>query len=327
MRLIGLAVVLAVSLFAAPLAAEAQQKVARVGYLAADLRANPTWPEAFRQGLREIGYIEGQNILIEYRSAEGQLDRLPALAAELVRLKVDVLLSEGTPPSVAAKGATKTIPIVFAASADAVGSGLVGSLARPGANITGLSFLAPETAAKSLQLLKEVVPGITRVAVLSHRGNPREATRQIILKEAEVAARALAVNPQFLEVRGPDDFEKAFSAMMRARAGGLTVVTSIMFLGERRRLVELAAKNRLPTVYPWREPVDAGGLLAYGPNLPDLFRRAAVYVDRILKGAKPADLPVEQPTKFELVINLKTAKAAGLTIPQSVLLRADQVIE
>jgi ABC-type uncharacterized transport system substrate-binding protein len=327
MRLIGLAVVLAIGLLGAPLAVAAQQKGARIGYLAADLRANAAWPEAFRQGLRELGYIEGQNILIEYRSADGELDRLPALAAELVRLKVHVLVSEGTPPSVAAKGATKTIPIVFAASADAVGSGLVGSLARPGGNITGLSFLAPETAAKGLQLLKEMSPGITRVAVLSHRGNPSEATRQIILKEAEVAARALAVHPQFLEVRGPDDFEKAFSEMMRARAGGLTVVTSIMFLGERRRLVELSAKNRLPTVYPWREPVDAGGLLAYGPNLPDLFRRAAVYVDKILKGTKPADLPVEQPTKFELVINLKTAKALGLTIPPSVLGRADQIIQ
>jgi putative ABC transport system substrate-binding protein len=317
------------SLLAAPFAAQAQQaaRIARIGYLAADLVANPQTPEAFRQGLRDLGYVEGQNILIEYRSAEGQLDRLPTLAAELVGLKVDVLVGDSTPPALAAKRATRTIPIVFAASADAVGSGLVASLARPGGNITGLSFLSPETVAKCLQLLKEAAPGITRVAVLSHPGNPSEATRQIILKETEVAARALTVRLQFLEARGSNDLERAFSEMVRARAGGLVVLTSIMFLNERRRLVDLAAKHRLPAVYPWREPVDAGGLLAYGPSLPDLYRRAAGYVNKILKGAKPGDLPVEQPTKFELVINLKTAKALGLTIPPSLLQRADQVIE
>jgi putative ABC transport system substrate-binding protein len=309
------------------LAAEAQQKVARIGYLAADLVANTQRLDAFRQGLRDLGYVEGQNILIEYRSAEGDLARLPALAAELVRLKVDVLVSDSTPPSLAAKHATRTIPIVLAASADALGSGLVTSLARPGGNITGLSFLGPETVAKCLQLLKELVPGLTRAAVLSHPGNPSEATRKIILKETEVAARALALRLQFLDARGPDDFEKAFSEMTRARAGGLTVLTSIMFFSERERLVELAAKHRLPAVYPWREPVDAGGLVAYGPNLPDLSRRAASYVDKILKGAKPSGLPVEQPTKFELVVNLKAAKALGLTIPQSVLARADHVVE
>jgi len=316
-------------LLAAPLAAEAQQaaKVPRVGYLAFNLAANPHFLEAFRQGLRDVGYVEGQNILIEYRSAEGQLERLPDLAAELVHVQVDVLVSEGTPPSLAAKQATRTIPIVFAASADAVGSGLVASLARPGGNVTGLSFLGPETVGKCLQLLKEAVPGLTRVAVLSHLGNPSEATRTIMLKESEVAARSLAVRLQFLVARGPDDLDRVFSEMTRARAGALTVLTSIMFFGERRRLVDLAAKNRLPVVYPWREPVDAGGLMAYGPSLPDLFRRAATYVDKILKGAKPGDLPVEQPTKFELVINLKTAKALGLTIPQSLLGRADEVIQ
>jgi putative ABC transport system substrate-binding protein len=311
---------------AAPVAAGAQQKVARIGYLAADLKASPHFPEAFRQGLRDLGYVEGQNILIEYRSAEGHLDRLSALAGELVRLKVDVLVSEGTPPSVAAKNTTRTIPIVFV-TPDAVGSGLVASLARPGGNVTGLSFLGPETAAKCLQLLKEAVPGITRAAVLSHPGNPGEATRKNILRETEIAARALGVQLQFLEAHGPDDFERAFAEMRRGRAEGLTVLTSIMFFSERRRLVDLAAKNKLPTVYPWKEPVDAGGLLAYGPNLPDLLRRAAGYVDRILKGAKPADMPVEQPTKFELIVNLKAAKALGLTIPPSLLLRADQVIE
>jgi len=310
-----------------PLTADAQSKTVRIGYLAADLTANPHLPAAFREGLRELGYVEGQNVVIEYRSAEGHLERLPQLAAELVRLKVDILLSEGTPPSVAAKKATSTIPIVFAASADAMGSGLVTSMARPGGNVTGLSFLGPETVAKCLQLLKEAVPNITRAAVLSHPGNPSEATRQIILKETEVASRSLSVQLQFLEARGPEEFEKAFGDMTRGRAGGLTVVTSIMFLAERKRLVELAAKNKLPTVWPWREPVDAGGLLAYGPNIPDLFRRAAGYVDRILKGAKPAEMPVEQPVKFELVVNLKAARSLGLTLPPSLIARADHVIE
>jgi putative ABC transport system substrate-binding protein len=310
-----------------PQIATAQPKVARIGYLAADLKANPHFPEAFRQGLHDLGYVEGQNILIEYRSADGQLERLPTLAAELVRVKVDVLVSEGTPPSLAAKNATSTIPVVFAASADAVGSGLVASLARPGGNITGLSFLGPETVAKCLQLLKEAVPSISRAAVLSHPGNPSEPTRKIILKETELAARTLALRLQFLEARGPDDFERVFSEMTRGHADGLTVLTSLMFFSERKRLVDLAAKHRLPAVFPWREPVDAGGFLAYGPNLPDLFRRAAGYVDKILKGARPANLPVEQPIKFELVINLRTAKALGLTIPPSLLARADQVID
>ena len=312
-------------LVAAPLAAEAQNKVARIGYLAAD--ANPNFTEAFRQGLRDLGYVEGQNILVEYRSAEGRIERLPDLAAELVRLKVDVLIGDSTPPAVAAKRATSSIPIVFAASADAIGSRLVTSLARPGGNVTGLSFLGPETVGKCVQLLKEAIPGLTRVAVLSHPGNPSEGTRTMMLRETEAAARTLAVRLQFLEARGPDDFEGAFTEMTRARAGGLTVLTSIMFFNERRRLVALAAKNRLPAVYPWREPVDAGGLMAYGPSLPDLYRRAAGYVDKILRGAKPADMPVEQPTKFELVINLKTAKVLGVTIPSTMLLRADEVIQ
>jgi putative ABC transport system substrate-binding protein len=316
-------------LLAAPLAGEAQPaaKVARIGYLAANLEADAHRAEAFRRGLSDLGYVERQNILIEYRSAEGHPERLPTLAAELVRLKVDVLVSDSTPPSLAAKQATRTIPIVFASVADAVGSGLVATLARPGGNITGLSFLGPETVAKCLQLLKEAVPGITQVAVLSHPGNPSEATRQFILKETAAAARALELRLQFLEVRGPDDFERAFAQMSRERAGGLTVLTSIMLFNERRRLVDLAAKNKLPAVYPWREPVDAGGFLAYGPNLPDLSRRAAGYVDRILKGANPAEMPVEQPIKFELVINLKAAKGLGLIIPQSLLARADHIIE
>jgi putative ABC transport system substrate-binding protein len=317
-------------LVAAPLAAEAQQaaKVARIGYLTGSLAAGPHLPEAFRQGLRDLGYVEGRNLVIEYRDAEGKFERLPALAAELVALKVDVIMAGGTPQPLAAKQATRTIPIVFAGAVDPVGSGLVTSLARPGGNVTGLSALSPELVGKTLEQLTQAVPGVSRVVALWHPGGFPERTGKDILKEAEVAARALGVRLQFVEARGPEDFDRAFSDMTRARAGALTVLPSTtMFVIERRRLVDLAAKNRLPAVYPSREYVDAGGLMAYGPNLADLFRRAATYVDKILKGAKPGDLPVEQPTKFELVINLKAAKALGLTIPQSLLLRADEVIQ
>jgi ABC-type uncharacterized transport system substrate-binding protein len=322
---------LAVGLLAAPLAAEAQQaaKVARIGYLAANLAAGPHRLEAFRQGLRDLGYVEGRNLVIESRSAEGKFERLPALAAELVALKVDVIVTaEGTPAALAAKQATRTLPIVFATAGDPVASGLVTSLARPGGNVTGLSILSsPELVGKYLELLKQAVPGVSQVAVLWQRGVLGERTDKDMLKEAEVAAQALGVRLHFVEARGPADFDRAFSDMTKARAGALTMLGSNMFLAERRRLVDLTAKNRLPAVYPWREFVDAGGLMAYGPNLQDLSRRAATYVDKILKGAKPADLPVEQPTTFELIINLTTAKALGLTIPPSLLKRADQVIE
>jgi putative ABC transport system substrate-binding protein len=330
MRLVGLAVVLGLSLFVAPLAAEAQQagKVARVGLLALNLAAAPHLPEAFRQGLRDLGYVEGRNVVIEYRDAEGKAERLPALAAELVALKVDVILAAGTPQALAAQHATKTIPIVFASGAsDPVTSGLVTSLARPGGNVTGLTGLGPELVGKVLELLTQAVPGVSRVAALWQPGTLGERTEKDMLKGAEDTGRALGVRLQFVEARGPDDFDRAFSDMTRARAGALAVLGSAMFFNERRRLVDLAAKHRLPAVYTVKEYVDAGGLMAYGPNLADLFRRAATYVDKILKGAKPADLPVEQPTKFELVINLKTAKALGLTIPQTLLLRADRVIE
>jgi putative ABC transport system substrate-binding protein len=320
---------LAVGLFTAPRASDAQQgaKVPRIGWLQADLAPNPHIQEAFLQGLRDLGYVEGRNLVIEYRDAEGKPERLPALAAELVALKVDVIEAGGTPAALAAKEATRTLPIVFVGAADPVTSGLVTSLARPGGNVTGLSNLAPELVGKRLEQLKQAVPGVSRVAVLWQPGGQGERTRQDMLQGAEVAARALSVRLQLVETRGPDEFDRAFSDMTRARAGALTVLPSVLFFNERRRLVDLAAKNRLPAVYPWREGVDAGGLMAYGPNLADLYRRAATYVDKILKGAKPADLPVEQPTKFELIINLKTAKALGLTIPQSVLVRADQVIE
>jgi len=317
---------------AAPLAAEAQQaaKNARIGYLAnhpaGDL--GPHLRAAFLQGLRDLGYVEGGNLVIEYRFAEGQLERFPALAAELVALKVDVIVTAGsTPSALAAKQATRTVPIVFIAAGDPVTSGLVSSLARPGGNVTGLSSLVLELVGKCLELLKQAVPEVSRVAVLWRPGALGERTEREILKRAEVAARALGVRLQFVEARGPADFDRAFSEMTRARASALTVLPTGEFSRERRRLVDLAAKNRLPTVFPWREGVDAGGLMAYGPDHADIFRRAATYVDGVLKGAKPADLPAEQPTKFEFVINLKTAKALGLTIPQSVLVRADEVIQ
>jgi len=327
MQLIWLAVVLNLTL--APLAAEAQQagQAARIGYLAANLTVSPHMTEAFRQGLRDLGYVDGRSVVIEYRDAEGKYDRLPARAAELVALKVDVIVAADTPAALAAKQATRTLPIVFIGAGDPVTIGLVTSLARPGGNVTGLSLLAPELVGKRLELLKQAVPGVGRVAALWQPGFVGERTEKDMLKEVEVAARALGVRLQFVEVRGPADFYRAFSDMTRARADALTVLGSAMFANERRRVVDLAAKNRLPGVYGFREYVDAGGLMAYGPNVADLFQRAATYADKILKGAKPGDLPVEQPTKFELVLNLKTAKALGLTIPQSVLVRADQVIE
>ncbi len=265
--------------------------------------------------------------MIEYRSAEGKYERFPALAAELVALKVDVIVAPPTVAALAAKQATRTLPIVFIGAADPVTDGLVTSLARPGGNVTGLSNLTSELVGKRLELLKQAVPGVSRVAFLWQPGGSGERTEKDMLKEADVAGRALGVRLQVVEARGPDDFDRAFSDMTRARAGALTVFGSPMLINERRRLVDLAAKNRLPAAYPSREFVDAGGLMAYGANLADLLRRAATYVDKILKGRKPADLPVEQPTKFEFVIHLKTAKALGLTIPPSLLGRADEVIQ
>jgi putative tryptophan/tyrosine transport system substrate-binding protein len=317
------------ALLAAPLAADAQQaaKVPRIGYLATSLAASRHLQETFLQGLRDFGYAEGRNVVIETRDAEGKFERLPALAAELVALRVDVIVAPNTPQALAAKQATRTIPIVFASVADPVGSGLVSSHARPGGNVTGLASLTQELVSKCLEQLKQAVPGVNRVAVLWHPGTRGERTEQDMLKEAEAAARALGVRLQFFEARGPEDFDRAFSGMTKARADALTVLSSTMFYQQRRRLVDLAAKTRLPAVYPWREAVDAGGLMSYGASIADLFRRAATYVDRILKGAKPGDLPVEQPTKFELAINLKTAKDLDLTIPQSVLARADEVIK
>jgi len=320
---------LAGGIVVAPFAAEGQQaaKIARIGYLAGSLTVNPHLPEAFRQGLRDLGYVEGRDVVIEYRDAKGKLEQLPALAAELVALKVDVIVAAATRHALAAKQATSTLPIVFANATDPVTSGLVTSLARPGGNVTGLSLLAPELVGKCLELLKQAVPGVSRVAVLRQPGAISERTEKDLLKGAEVAARGLGMRLQFVEARGSADFDRAFSDMTRARAGALTVLGSTMFIIEQRRLVDLAAKNRLPAMYPLGEFVDAGGLMSYGANLADMYRRAATFVDKILKGAKPGDLPVEQPTKFELVINLKTARAIGLTIPQSLLGRADHVIQ
>jgi putative ABC transport system substrate-binding protein len=322
---------LAGGLLAAPLAGEAQQpaKIARIGYLSPNLATSPHLREAFRQGLRDLGYVEGRNLVIEYRDAEGKFERIPALAAELVALKVDVIVTEGgnTAVPLAAKQATRTLPIVFASASDPVASGLVTSLARPGDNVTGLSSFTTELVGKRLELLTQTVPGVGQIAVLWLPGALGERTDKEMLTGAEVAARGLGVRLQFVEARAPADFDRAFSDMTRARAGALTLLPSNLFRRELRRLLDLAGRHRLPAVYPWRDFVDAGGLMSYGASLTDSSRRAATYVDKILKGAKPGDLPIEQPTKFELVINLKTAKALGLTIPPSLLQRADQVIE
>jgi putative tryptophan/tyrosine transport system substrate-binding protein len=299
-------------LLAAPLAAEAQQaaKIARIGLLGNESVGGPHLLEAFRQGLRDLGYVEGRNVVIEYRWAEGKFERLPALAAELVALKVDVILATTVVTAVAAKQAIKTIPIVFFAAADPTRSGLVTSLARPGGNVTGLSVLSPELIGKRLELLKQAVPRISRVAVLWEPDGGGERTDKDMLKRAEVAGQALGVRLQYVEARGPADFDRAFSDMTRAHAGALTVLPSPMFFNQRRRLVDLAAKHRLPAGYPWREGADAGGLISYGPSIADLYRRAATYVDKILKGAKPGDLPIEQPTKFELMNQLENGEGA-----------------
>jgi len=310
--------------------AEAQQrtKIPRIGYLGGTSPSvNEARIEAFRQGLRELGYVEGKNIVIERRHHEGKLDRLPPLAAELVRLKVDIIITVGPPAARAAKEATVTIPIVMMQVGDPVGSGFVASLARPGGNITGLSSLAPELNGKRLELLKEILPKLSRVAVFGSSTSPDNAQS---LREVDLAAAALKVKLQYLEVRDdryPKDIETAFRAASKGRAEvALMMVAPAVASSRRKEIADLAVKSRLPVIYNGRANVEAGGLMSYGVNLNDLDRRAATYVDKILKGAKPADLPVEQPTKFEFVINLKAAKQIGLTIPPSVLARADQVI-
>ncbi|MEO5590885.1 MAG: ABC transporter substrate-binding protein [Gemmatimonadaceae bacterium] len=316
----------ALGLLAAPLAARAQLagRIYRIGYLS-NGSSTGSYPEAFRQGLRELGWQEGRNIVIDYRFAEGRSDRLADFAAELVRINVDIIVATPTPAAAAAKDATKTIPIVIISVGDPVGLGLIASLARPGGNVTGLSYsVGLETVGKQLGLLKETVPKLRRVAILSNPGNPSHV---LAIGEAKVAARSLEVQLQLLEARGPNEFDGAFAAMVKERAEALLVMSDSVFNLHRTRLADLAAKNYLPSMYGLRDNVEAGGLMFYGPRLADHYRHAATFVDKILKGAKPGDLPVEQPTKFELVINRKTAKSLGLTIPPSLIGRADEVIQ
>jgi putative ABC transport system substrate-binding protein len=324
----GLALLALLAAGAAPVTVRAQQagKVYRVGYLSTPTRESvERGLDAFLRKLRELGWIEGQNLVIEYRWAEGNVERLPELAAELVRRKVDVIVAPAGSAALAAKNATSSIPIVMIFPSDPVEMGLVASLRRPGGNITGTTFTpGPEIFGRQLQILKETIPRASRVAILS---NPADPSFALQVREVEAAARTLRIRLQHVEARGPEEFDSAFAAMARERADALLVNGTSTFLAHRVRLAELAVKNRLPTMSSFRESVEAGGLMAYAVNMADFVGRAAVYVDKILKGAKPADLPVEQPTKFELTINLKTAKAIGLTIPQSLLARADEVIQ
>jgi len=323
----ALSILIAIVVLAFGLIAEAQQpkKVPRIGYLS----GSPPFSiaeqnEAFRQGLRELGYMEGKNIVIEWRSAEGKPDRLPALATELVHLKVDVIVTAGPLVTRAAKEATVTIPIVMAQDPDPVGNGFVASLARPGGNITGLSRIAPDLSGKQMELLKEIVPMLSRAAVFGTSTRPGNA---LTLREVELAAGAFGVKLQYLDILSPKDIVTTFQAAVRERAdGALWFVTGSIGNPHRKKIADLAVSSRLPVIYFQRADVEAGGLMSYGVNVVDLHRRAATYVDKILKGRKPADLPVEQPTKFEFIVNLKTAKEMGLTIPPNVLVRADKVI-
>ena len=317
---------LALLLLAAPLGADAQQtgKVYRVGFL---WDRPAVWPhalEGFRQGLRDLGWVEGKNIVVEYRWAEGHYDRLASLAEELVRLKVDVIVAPTSIYTGAAKRATSTIPIVFASHADPIGSGHVASLARPGGNATGITIVMSETAGKSLELLKEAVPGLSRVAVV---WDPATPSHRPGLNAVEARGRALGLQVQAVAVHSATEFASAFPIIVQGHSGGVLVLSTPLFIGGAGRLAELAVKHKVPTIFGSREHVEAGGLLSYSPDRADLYRRAASYVDKILKGANPADLPVQQATRFELAINLKTAKTLGLTIPPSLLQRADQIIE
>src|SRR5215813_2714229 len=321
-----LGVAVCAMLFALCRSVEAQQpkKVPTVGFLVLAPRSSISpRVEAFRQGLHDLGYVEGKTIVIEYRSADEKLDRLPELAAELVHLKVDVIVTGGDIVTRVVKDATSTIPIVMPYDNDPVGSGFVANLSRPGGNITGLSSLSPELSGKRLELLKEIVPRLSRVAVFGTSTAPVNAR---LLRETELAAGALGVQVQYLDVLGPKDFETAFRAASKGRPDAVINLASAVITSHRKQLIDFAAKSRLPAMYTAKEYVEDGGLVSYSANVPDLFRRAATYVDKILKGAKPGDLPVEQPTKFEMAVNLKTAKQIGLPIPASVLLRADKVI-
>jgi putative tryptophan/tyrosine transport system substrate-binding protein len=314
------------AILAAPLAAKSQpEKVHRIGFLGG---AAPTPPyahlmEALRQRLHDLGYVEGKNLAIEYRWADGKYERLPSLAAELLRLKVEIIVTQGAPAAKAAKDATRTVPIVMVIAGEPVATGLVASIARPGGNITGSTFFFAELNAKRVELLKEVLPHASRIAVLGNRNNP---AMRPVFDATEQVAKSLRMEHQRVEIRGPEELPHAFSEMAKGRIDGIVVIEDGMLIANARQVADLATKHRLPTI-GFREYVDAGGLLAYAVNFPAIWRRGGDFIDKILKGAKPNDLPIEQPTKFELVINLKTAKALGLTIPQSVLLRADEVIQ
>jgi putative ABC transport system substrate-binding protein len=322
------AVIAIAGLLAAPLLADAQTpaRVYRIGVIGSGAPRTPDtsigWNN-FRTGLGELGYVEGRNTVIEYRWGEGKIDRFPALAEELVRLKVDVIVVGGYPGTRAAREATSTIPIVTI-SADPVGTGLAASLARPGGNVTGLSYMTPELTGKRLELLKSALPRLARVAFLWNPANPHEVQA---FKELQGAARALAVDVQSVEAATADQFEAAFAAMTRERADALIVSENIVNITRRQLIIDLAARHGVPVMYERREFVESGGLMSYGPGVPEMYRRAAVFVDKLLKGAKAADIPIEQPAKLELIINLKTARALGLVIPQTVLLQADRVIE
>jgi putative ABC transport system substrate-binding protein len=326
-KVVWSSILVAAVLLTVAVVADAQQanKIPRIGYLSGtSASANSDRIAAFRQGLHDLGYVEGKNIVIEWRYAEGKLDRLPALAAELVRLKVDVIVASAPPPTRSAKQATATIPIVMSYDDDPVGNGFVASLARPGGNITGLSTLAPEISGKQLEILKEILPRLSRVAVL---GNATRPGSPQALREINLAADGLGVHLQYLEVGDPKDIEIAFRAASKERADAVLVMQTPVLISHRRQVAELAVKSRLPTMYGRPEYVEDGGLMSYATSFTDLSRRSASYIDKILKGTKPSDLPVEQPTKFEFVINLKTAKQIGLTIPPNVLARADKVIK
>ena len=323
--LLGGAAVWPLTVNAQPLA-----KVPRIGLMVTGSLESPearVQLDAFRLGLRQLGYTEGRNIVIEYRGADARIERFPNLAAELVRLEVDLTFAANTPAALAARQATATIPIVAAVMGDPVEDGLVTSLAQPGGNVTGLTFLAPELTAKRLQLLKDALPNVSRVAALWHPGAFGERTTSDMVKATEAVARTLGVQLQLLDVQGAEEFDRAFATMVRERAEALLTFPGSLFFNERRRLVELAVTHRLPSIYAAREFVELGGLIAYGANINDLFRRSAVYVDGVLKGAKPADLPVEQATRFELVINLKAAKDLGIDVPLPLMIRADEMIE
>ena len=313
----------------APLGAFAQQpaKVRRIGFLGVSSRSAPSNPavqyDVFMQGMRELGYVEGKDLLIEWRFADGKYERLPSLADELVQMKVEVLVTHGTETQAALR-ATSTIPIVTAFAIDPVGSGFAASLARPGGNLTGLSNITADVSPKHIELLKTIIPKLSRVAFLMNPGNPGHPS---ILKSVQVAGQYAGIKILPLEARTSEEIERGFATMARERTGAVIMAADAFFVIKRRQIAGLALKNRMPSMFPYREPVEAGGLMSYGQDIADFFRRSATYVDKILKGAKPGDLPIEQPTKFELVINRKTAKALGITIPPSVLLRADRVIE